>query len=61
MFHLFLFLTAEEKQGSNLTGTSIFDPVLCEVLYNWYSPAGGVVLDPFAGGSVLGITAEMLG
>ena len=50
-----------EKQGSNLTGTSIFDPVLCEVLYNWYSPAGGVVFDPFAGGSVRGITAEMLG
>ena len=26
------------KHGLNLTGTSIFDPVLCEVLYNWFSP-----------------------
>lgn len=44
-----------------LTGTSIFDPVLCEILYNWYSPEGGIVFDPFAGGSVRGIVAEMLG
>ena len=48
-------------QRGGAASNSIFDPVLCEVLYNWYSPAGGVVLDPFAGGSVLGITAEMLG
>lgn len=50
-----------KKTGSNLTGTSIFDPVLCEVVYNWYSPNGGTVFDPFAGGSVRGIVAEMLG
>lgn len=45
----------------NLSGTSIFDPVLCEIVYNWYCPEGGIVLDPFAGGSVRGITAELLG
>lgn len=50
-----------ERRGINLTGTSIFDPVLCEIIYNWYSPEGGVVLDPFAGGSVRGVVAEMLG
>ncbi|MGN1368450.1 MAG: DNA methyltransferase [Aristaeellaceae bacterium] len=50
-----------EKQGSNLTGTSIFDPVLCEIVYNWYCMDGGIVFDPFAGGSVRGIVAEMLG
>lgn len=50
-----------EKKGCGLTGTSIFDPVLCEILYNWYSHSGGIVLDPFAGGSVRGIVAEMLG
>lgn len=50
-----------QKKGSNLTGTSIFDPVLCEIIYNWYSNEGGVVLDPFAGGSVRGIVAELLG
>jgi hypothetical protein len=41
-------------------GTSIFDPVLCEMIYRWYSPHGGTVLDPFAGGSVRGIVASVL-
>lgn len=43
------------------SGTSIFDPVLCELAYRWWSPQGGTVLDPFAGGSVRGIVAGMLG
>jgi hypothetical protein len=43
------------------TGTSIFDPVLCEVAYRWFSPQHGWVLDPFAGGSVRGIVASILG
>ena len=43
------------------TGTSIFDPVLCELAYRWFSAKGGVVLDPFAGGSVRGIVAAKLG
>ena len=43
------------------TGTSIFDPVLCEIAYRWFCPAGGRVLDPFAGGSVRGIVANYLG
>lgn len=50
-----------ESWGMSLSGTSIFDPVLCEIVYNWYCPEEGIVLDPFAGGSVRGITAEMLG
>ena len=52
-----------EKQGcaKTLTGTSIFDPVLCEVLLNWFCPAGGKVLDPFAGGSVRGLVSVLLG
>lgn len=50
-----------ESRGMNLTGTSIFDPVLCEVVYNWFCPEGGIVFDPFAGGSVRGVVAEMLG
>ena len=48
----------EEAAGS---GTSIFDPVLCEIAYRWFSPVGGLILDPFAGGSVRGIVASMLG
>jgi DNA modification methylase len=41
--------------------TSIFDPVVCELVYNWWCRPGGVVLDPFAGGSVRGIVASVLG
>lgn len=40
---------------------SVFDPALCEVLYNWFCPKGGSILDPFAGGSVRGIVANYLG
>jgi ParB-like nuclease domain len=47
--------------AGNMSGTSIFDPVLCEVAYRWFCPAGGMVLDPFAGGSVRGIVAGRLG
>lgn len=43
------------------SGTSIFDPVLAELLIRWFSPPEGVVLDPFAGGSVRGIVASKLG
>jgi len=41
--------------------TSIFDPVVCELAYGWWCPPGGVVLDPFAGGSVRGVVASVLG
>ncbi len=41
-------------------GTSIFDPVLCELVYRWFCPVNGNVLDPFAGGSVRGIVAGMM-
>lgn len=43
------------------TGTSIFDPVLTELLVRWFCPAGGRVLDPFAGGSVRGLVSARLG
>lgn len=44
-----------------LSGTSIFDPVLTELMYLWYAPEGGNIIDPFAGGSVRGIVAGFLG
>lgn len=50
-----------EGNISNLNGTSIFDPVLCEILYLWFSKEKSVVLDPFAGGSVRGIVAAKMG
>lgn len=40
---------------------SIFDPALCELLYSWFAPEGGTILDPFAGGSVRGIVASKMG
>ena len=40
--------------------TSIFDPVTCELAYRWFTPPGARVLDPFAGGSVRGVTASVL-
>jgi len=43
------------------SGTSVFDPVLCEISYSWFCPPGGKILDPFAGGSVRGIVAAILG
>lgn len=43
------------------SGTSIFDPVLCELVYRWFCPEAGTILDPFAGGSVRGIVAARLG
>ena len=34
---------------------------MCEVLYHWFCPEKGDILDPFAGGSVRGIVANYLG
>jgi hypothetical protein len=54
-----------EKHGDgskrDTNGTSVFDPLLCELAYRWFSPRGGQVVDPFAGGSVRGIVAGALG
>ncbi len=54
------FKQLAEKSGMDHKGTSIFDPVLCEVIYNWFGKNGGIVFDPFAGGSVRGVIAEIL-
>jgi hypothetical protein len=51
----------EASDAPTASGTSIFDPVLCELAYSWFSPQGGTILDPFAGGSVRGIVASHLG
>lgn len=57
----------EKRQQGDLKGniiksdTSIFDPVLCEICYRWFNVDGGKILDPFAGGSVRGIVANVLG
>jgi DNA modification methylase len=51
-----------KKKGLHVyEGASIFDPVLCELSYRWFCPEGGKILDPFAGGSVRGVVAGVLG
>lgn len=47
--------------GNGDGSISIFDPVLCELSYRWFNVDGGAILDPFAGGSVRGIVASLLG
>ena len=47
----------KNKSSVTNTGTSTFDPALCELLYLWFSKEGDAVIDPFAGGSVRGIVA----
>lgn len=51
----------DDGEGYGDGSTSIFDPVMCELTYRWFSPPGGLVLDPFAGGSVRGVVASKLG
>jgi DNA modification methylase len=41
--------------------TSVFDPVLTELMYRWFCIENGEILDPFAGGSVRGIVANYIG
>ena len=53
--------TTTARAGGSTTGTSIFDPVICELLYSWFCPGGGQILDPFAGGSVRGVVASIMG
>lgn len=51
-----------KKKGMHVyEGASIFDPVLCELSYRWFCPVNGRILDPFAGGSVRGVVAGVLG
>ena len=40
--------------------TSVFDPVLCELMYSWFCKKNDYILDPFAGGSVRGIISNYL-
>lgn len=51
----------KKDRASQANGTSVFDPVLAELIYRWFTPPGGMVLDPWAGGSVRGLMAAMLG
>lgn len=54
------FETTDDSTISD-SGTSVFDPVLCEISYAWYTKEGDRIIDPFAGGSVRGIVAHKMG
>ncbi|MEC7364066.1 MAG: ParB N-terminal domain-containing protein, partial [Actinomycetota bacterium] len=47
--------------GLSGAGTSVFDPVLAELLLRWFAPPGAEVIDPFAGGSVRGMVSALCG
>lgn len=53
-----------EKYGrKDMSQTSIFDPVLCEIVYRWFLPNDtnhNKIIDTFAGGSVRGVVASCL-
>ena len=53
-------LGLSELMSKKQNRTSIFDPVLCEIMYTWFTKAEDTILDPFAGGSVRGIVASQL-
>ena len=52
--------SARGEQAKEAERTSTFDPLLCEIMYKWFSNEGDYILDPFAGGSVRGIVATSL-
>lgn len=51
--------TKKEDDGK-ASPASIFDPVVCELMYTWFSKAGSQIVDCFAGGSVRGVVAGSL-
>lgn len=42
-------------------GTSQFDPVIAELMYLWFAPKGGTILDPFGGEQTKAVVAGTLG
>ena len=54
-------ISKKESYDNKDNYVSIFDPALTELMYSWFCPDGGEILDPFAGGSVRGIVANYLG
>jgi len=51
----------KERYGVKMAqAVSIFDPVVCEIFYRWFNINNGLILDPFAGGSVRGVVATYM-
>lgn len=54
-------LVRADYENDKSNGTSVFDPVLCELIYKWFCPKGGSVNDFCTGGPVRGVVAAKLG
>ena len=50
----------KHKENVTLNGTSTFSPVLCEVMYKWFTTPHSTIFDPFSGGITRGAVASML-
>lgn len=51
----------KKSYDKQFNGTSVFNPVVTEVVYKWFVIPGGKVFDPFAGGVTRGAIASALG
>jgi len=49
----------EDVLGEQM-GTSIMDPVLAQLLINWFTPQNGTTFDPFAGDTIFGFVSGYL-
>lgn len=52
---------AENFSAKIQENSSIFSARLSQIMYQWFCPENGTILDPFAGGSVRGIVAGVMG
>lgn len=52
---------AREENKVLSQGTSLFDPVLAEIVLRWFCPPNGSVIDPFGGEQTKGVVAGVLG
>lgn len=50
-----------EADENKRYSTPVFDPVLCELMFRWFCPPQGHIVDPFAGTALSGIVATKLG
>ncbi|MEN9885462.1 MAG: hypothetical protein RL758_40 [Pseudomonadota bacterium] len=53
--------TEASQKMAEIGTVSILDPVMAEVVVRWFSPKGGRAFDTFAGDTVFGFVAGMLG
>lgn len=56
-----IHMDSTKKENNSVDYVSVFDPALCELMYKWFCPSNGLIIDPFSGGSVRGIVANYLG